>query len=123
MTTALQTVQEYLGSIEKGTDEWQNLLAEDVVFHGPLNEVKGRKAYVELAGSFFSMVSNYRLLNSLGNEDHAAVEGVYAVTAPSGKILTLAMAEWYEVKKGRIQSVKIYFDAEDFRREFASPKS
>ena len=123
MTTALQTVQEYQRSIGKGTDEWQNLLADDVVFHGPLNEVNGRKAYVELANIFFSMVKNYRLLNSLGSENHAAVEGRYTVTTPSGKTHTLAMAEWFEVITGQIQSIRIYFDAEDFRREFAAAKS
>ena len=39
------------------------------------------------------------------------------VAMPSGKTIKLDMSEWYEVKNGKIESVKIYYDAEEFRKE------
>lgn len=123
MATALQIVQKYHHSTVNGTDEWKTLLAEDVVFQGPMNKVKGRKAYIELAGIFFSMVRNYQLLHNLDSKNLAAIEGYYTAMTPSGKTVTLEMAEFYEVKMGRIKSIRIYFDAEEFRREFAATGS
>ena len=39
------------------------------------------------------------------------------VAMPSGKTITLDMNEWYEVRNGKIQSIKVYYDAEEFRKE------
>jgi len=39
------------------------------------------------------------------------------VAMPSGKVIKLDMSEWYEVVDGKIQSVKVYYDAEEFRKE------
>ena len=39
------------------------------------------------------------------------------VAMPSGKTITLHMSEWYETREGKIQSIKVYYDAEEFRKE------
>ena len=39
------------------------------------------------------------------------------VATSSGKIITLDMNEWYEMKNGKIQSIKVYYDADEFRKE------
>jgi hypothetical protein len=38
------------------------------------------------------------------------------VAMPSGKTITLNMNEWYEVKEDKIQSIKVYYDADEFRK-------
>lgn len=42
------------------------------------------------------------------------------VAMPSGKTITLDMNEWYEVRDGKIQSIKVFYDAEEFRKEMAA---
>jgi ketosteroid isomerase-like protein len=39
------------------------------------------------------------------------------VAMESGKVITLDMCEWYEIKDGKIQSIKIYYDADEFIKE------
>ena len=60
-----------------------------------------------------------------GNEMKQAVEaGNFVITQiemkvamPSGKTIKLDMSEWYEITDGKIQSIKVYYDAEEFRKE------
>ncbi len=39
------------------------------------------------------------------------------IAMPSGKTITLDMSEWYEIIDGKIQNIKVYYDAESFRKE------
>jgi len=120
MATALQTVQKFQQSMGNGTDEWQQLFAKDIVFRGPVDTVTGRAANVELNKAFFPAVKNYQVLRYLDSENLAIIEGVYSVMTPSGKTITLEMAEFYEVKNGEIRSIRVYYDAEEFRKEFGN---
>ncbi len=39
------------------------------------------------------------------------------VAMQSGKTITLDMSEWYEVRDEKIQSIRVYYDADEFRNE------
>ena len=41
------------------------------------------------------------------------------VQMPSGKTIQLDITEWYEIKDRKISKIKIYYDAEEFRKEIA----
>lgn len=41
------------------------------------------------------------------------------VAMPSGKVITLQVSEWYEVRDNVIQSLRVYFDTDEFRKEMA----
>jgi ketosteroid isomerase-like protein len=123
MTTALHIVQQYQQSLGNGTDAWQDLLAENVEFHGPVDTVKGREANIELNTAFSPSIKDYQPLRHLDSEHLAVLEGVYTVMAPSGNTITLEIAEFYEVQDGQIHRITLYYDAEEFRREFAANNS
>lgn len=122
MTTALQTVQNFQKSLENGTDDWQSLLADDVVFKGPVDTVKGKGPNIELNKGFRPMIKGYKSSKAFGQGDLVALEGTFTVSTPKGNTIQLAMAEIYEVKNGKIQNINVYYDAEEFRREFAPSK-
>ena len=116
--SAEQVWQLFMQSIGEKTDIWQTLLADDVSFTGPVMQIQGKQDYIQTTLDFFKMVSDFKLHRYVAGDSLVATEESFTVTAPSGHALTLDVAEIYEVKDGKIQSVVIYYDAEAFRQAF-----
>lgn len=116
---ALQIVQEFQQSIERGTDDWQNLFAEDVIFKGPVDTVIGKKANIELNKNFFPLVKEYKPKTHFEQGKWVCLEGTFVVNTPAGNTLTMDMAEIYEIVDEKIQNMRVYYDAEEFRKEFS----
>ena len=64
------------------------------------------------------MVRGAEMKRYVANETLVATEVEIKVATPTGNIITLDMTEFYEIKKGKINSVKVHYDAQEFRREF-----
>ena len=120
--TALEIVQTFQQSMGSGTSEWESLFADDVKFKGPVDKVAGREANIELNKGFSKLLKGYKALTSFEQGNLVALEGVFSLSAPSGKIVELEMAEVYEIKADKIQNIRVYYDAEEFRKEFGLNK-
>ena len=116
--TAEQVWGEYMQSNKEQNDNWKQLLAEDVSFTGPAMQVKGKDAYIETTEDFFQMVRGFDLKRYVANGDLLVTEVEIKVATPTGKEIILDMTEFYETKNGKIQSVKVHYDAQEFRKEF-----
>lgn len=116
---AEQVWQTFMQSIDQKTDVWQNLLSDDVSFTGPVMQIQGKEAYIKTTLDFFQIVKDFQLHRYTASDSLVATEESFTVTTPSGGELTLDVAEFYEVQDGKIKSVKIYYDAEEFRQAFA----
>jgi len=117
--TALETVQAFQMSMGSGNSDWADMVSDNITFTGPVDQVKGKEAFIELNNNFFPMVRGYEPLNAFGNDTHASLEGTFKVATPKGNEIALHMAEVYTVENGKIQSIRVYYDAEEFRKEFA----
>ena len=114
----MQIVHEgYGGGMASGTDSWKEFIANDITFDGPAAQVSGIEAFVELNEGFMSMVRGARMIKAVEVDNYVITQVEIDVAMPSGKTITLDMSEWYETKEGKIQSIKVYYDAEEFRRE------
>ena len=118
--TSLQIVQSFQKLLGSGTDDWQDLISDRIVFKGPVDQVSGKQRFIELNQGFFPLVKGYEPLNAFDYGEHVCLEGTFKVSTPSGKTIDLEMAEIYSVKNGQIQTVRVYYDAEEFRKEFAT---
>jgi limonene-1,2-epoxide hydrolase len=116
--TALEIVQIFQQSMGSGTNEWENLFATDIVFKGPVDTVTGKEANIELNKGFFPKVKNYESISHFEQGNFVALEGIFSVATPKGNTIKLEMAEIYEIKDGKIQNIRVYYDAEEFRKEF-----
>lgn len=113
----MEVFQAFGQGLMSGTDAWKQVVAENVNFIGPVDQVSGLDAFAKLNENFMPMIR--------GNEMKQIVEaGKFIITQvtmdlvmPSGKTITLDMSEWYEIIDGKIQTIKIYYDAEAFRKE------
>ena len=72
-------------------------------------QVKGKEDYIKTTEDFFQMVRGFELKRYVANRNLLATEVEIKVAAPSG---------FYEIKDDKIQSVKVHYDAEEFRKEF-----
>lgn len=119
MKTALETVQNFQQWLGNGNDRWTTLFAEDISFKGPVDQISGKAAFIELNNNFMPLVEKYEPKTMFATEDKVVLEGIYSVNSPSGKIIDLETAEIFEVNNGLIQNIRIYYDAEEFRKAFA----
>ena len=115
--TPMQVVQAFGAGMASGTDSWKDVIAEDITFDGPAAQVAGRRSFIELNEGFMGMVRGNRMKRAVEAGEFVITQVEIDVAMPSGKTITLDMNEWYEVKTGKIQSIKVYYDAEEFRRE------
>jgi hypothetical protein len=117
--TPMQVFQAFGEGLMSGTDSWKSVIADDIIFSGPVDQVKGLEAFTKLNEGFLPMVRSNRMKNMVEAGDFVITQVEMDVQMPSGKTISLDMNEWYEIKEDKIQSIKVYYDAEEFRREAA----
>lgn len=110
----LSIFEEFSKRMLSKTDSWTDLIADSVRLKGPLAEVEGKAAFIEINKPFFASI--------VGHEVHSAIEvGDYVITqvstevaVPDGSTLTLEVCEWYEIRNNVIHSLRVYFDTAKF---------
>ena len=113
----MQVVQGFGAGMASGTDSWKQFIAENITFNGPAAQVSGIQAFIQLNEGFMSMVRGNRMNKAVEVDNYVITQIEIDVAMPSGKTITLDMSEWYETKDEKIQSIKVYYDAEEFRKE------
>lgn len=115
----MEVFQEFGQGMMSGTGSWKEVISEDIVFTGPIDQVKGLEAFAKLNESFMPMIRGNEMKQVVEVGDFVITQMEMDVAMPSGKIIKLDMSEWYEIKDNKIQSIKVYYDAEQFRKELA----
>jgi ketosteroid isomerase-like protein len=115
--TPMEIFQAFGQGMMSGTDSWKEVIDDNITFTGPAAQVSGFEAFVELNEGFMAMVRGNRMKKAVEVENFVITQVEIDVAMPSGKTITLDMNEWYEIRDGKIQSIKVYYDAEEFRKE------
>lgn len=118
MNKAEQIWGAYMQSMQQQNDNWKNLLADNVTFTGPAAKAVGKEEYIKTTEGFFQMVLGAEMKRYVANENLVATEVEIKVATPSGNEIILDMTEFYEISNDKIQSVKVHYDAQEFREEF-----
>lgn len=113
----MEVFQAFGQGMMSGTDSWKEVISDDIVFTGPVDQVNGLDAFAKLNENFMPMIRGNEMKQAVEAGNFVITQMEMQVAMPSGKTITLDMSEWYEIKDGKIQSVKIYYDAEEFRHE------
>ena len=118
--TALEVVNAFQQSLGSGNCEWENMISENISFIGPVDQVQGKQAFIELNKGFFPKVRGYEPKTAFDSGEYVCLEGIFKVATPNENVISLNMAEVYVVNEGKIQNVRVYYDAEEFRKEMAN---
>ena len=95
-------------------NEWNELLSDNFLLRGTVaKESRGRDSY--LANSFFSLVRGARVKEMLVVGESAFALVNYDLLSPKGKTMTCDIAEFWEARSGRLDSIAIFFDTAAFR--------
>jgi len=113
----MEVFQAFGQGLMSGTDSWKEVVAENVVFTGPVDQVEGLEAFSKLNESFMPMIRGNEMKQVVESGNFVITQLLMDIAMPSGKVVKLDMSEWYEIRDGEIQSIKIYYDAEEFRKE------
>lgn len=110
------TVQAYFSSLRKKGD-WKAFLADEMAFTSfgtPSKQLTGRDAYVESTKRFYSMIAALEIRDILIDGDKACVLTRYELHPPGRPVFESNVAEIFEVREGKIASLRIYFDSAPF---------
>lgn len=114
--SAREVVQAYYAAWQDGTfreDQVRAVLATDLLFEGPVaRSRRGADGFVRGLGVFVSkMKAPLRVLQQFFTEDEAAVLYECDLSQPED---TLRFAEFFTVRDGKIQTLRLVFDATEF---------
>ena len=93
------------------------LLADDMVFVGLFTTYPNADAYIATFTQLMRIVTRLDIKTIIGEEDQAAVF-MEMVTGPPVEATTL-VAEWHQVRNGRIVRAQSAFDGRPFAAMFA----
>jgi limonene-1,2-epoxide hydrolase len=115
----LEIVKGFQKSVATGSDDWNSIVSDQIVFKGPVDQVSGKDRFIQLNRGFFPLVQEYKPVNAFEGASSVCLEGIFKVKTPKGNVIELEMAEVYLIKEGKIENIRVYYDAEQFRKEFA----
>ena len=123
MAETLKTVNEFLDYTDnrKEISAAMQFLTTDFVFVGPLIQTSGIDEYAALLEKFIPAHVEARTLKQFEDGDDACLVRDLVVRTPSGGTITLALAEWYRLRGGKIAEQRIYYDPREFARAFGLP--
>jgi ketosteroid isomerase-like protein len=116
-TEAAELIGDYYASWKEGISTFdearvRGVLAENLDFEGPI--ARKRQGAAGFVGGLKRFVEGLRapihFLQEIHSSDQAAV--VYDADLPEG---TMRFAEFFQVGEGRIQSIKLLYDAAQYR--------
>jgi ketosteroid isomerase-like protein len=114
--SATEVVQRYHEAFGRGdVQEARSLLADDLYFKGPIDELQSADDYLASLGKLAQIVTGTDVQKVLGDdEDVVTIYDLHTKT-PAG---TSPVAEWARVRNGKIAEMRVYFDARPFAAMF-----
>lgn len=113
----MEVFQNFGQGLMSGTDSWKEVVSEDIAFIGPVDQTVGLEAFAKLNENFMPMIKGNQMKQVVEAGDFVITQVLMNIEMPSGKEFELDMTEWFEIKNGKIKSIKVYYDAEEFRAE------
>ena len=117
----LKSTKELLDIYYKGFAEkanWDSVLADDFQYIGgdmtKAEPVIGKQAYIEIIKRFSQIFESMKVNEMIVEGDKAFVIGNYDFKFPNGQKINGNVAEFWTVKNGKLQSLRIYFDTLTF---------
>jgi len=94
------------------------MVAEDVVFTGPVMQATGAEAYLHMNGQLLPFHRETRMLAQFEREDDVCSLYEMDLETPTGATITMTMADWIRIEAGKIAEQRIFFDPRSFAAEF-----
>src|SRR5437762_6917922 len=116
MTSASEIVESYRAALGKGDFATARTVMQDnMTFQGPLDTFHKADDYLEAIKKLASIIQRIDLKKVFVDGDDVCVLYDMVTNTPAG---TAFIAEWYQVKDGKITALRAVFDARPFATLF-----
>ncbi len=110
-------LQEYYRRLSSEGD-WHSLVSGEILLTGTIaKETKGKELFVN--NNFFKLIRGLKVKQLIAENDSACAIVHYDLMSPKGKGFESDVAEIWEAKNGKLESLAIYFDTAGFQRAMA----
>ena len=115
-TNASEIVESYRAALGKGDfAAARKLMQDDMNFQGPIDTFNRADDYLEATRKLASIIQRIDLKKVFVDGDDVCVLYDMVTNTPAG---TAFIVEWYQVKGGKIASMRAVFDARPFAALF-----
>jgi hypothetical protein len=98
---------------------WESVIADNFKFIGgdmtKQEPVVGKQAYEEVIKRFSLLFKDVRAKETFVSDHSAFVLANYDYAFPNGKSINANVAEYWQIEKGKLSALTIFFDTEGFR--------
>ena len=116
MTSAIEVVESYRAALGKGDfGAARKLMQDDMAFQGPLDTFNTADQYLAAAGRLASIIQRIDVKKTFVDGSDVCVLYDMVTNTPAG---TAFIAEWYQVRDGKIGALRAVFDARPFAAMF-----
>ena len=119
MSKALGVWQSFAGSLQEGSQTWQDLLANDIEFIGPVMQTKGKDEFIKMNQEFMQMIRGFDIHKQVASDATVANECTLTLATPKQTEIDIKVVELFDIQDGKIQSLRVYYDPREFVQEFA----
>ena len=119
MGEALRVVSRFYELTDKKeTKGLKDLIAEDMSFVGPVMQTTGATQYIAMNEQLLPFHVKTRMVRQFERDNDVCSIYEMDLKTPSGGAITLQLADWIRVAKGKIVEQRIYYDPRDFEKAF-----
>jgi hypothetical protein len=122
--TSLEIVNKYYSlntDVRTGKAQLQdlrNLLADSMVFIGPLMKIEGADNYIGLLTNFIPFHEDLKILKQFQSENEICTITNLKLKSPKGNIISMDIAEYMLVENEKIVNHTLYYDPREFQAAF-----
>ena len=116
MNSASEVIESYREALGRGDfSTARQLMHDDMTFQGPLDTFTTADQYLEASRKLASIIQRIEVKKTFVDGDDVCVLYEMVTYTPAG---TAFIAEWYQVRGGRIAALRAVFDARPFAALF-----
>lgn len=118
MGQAREVVERFYEALDRKDPVWQEMVAPDVRFEGPLQRATNAEDFREITEQFLQFHKGTRVRARFEDGDQVCSILELDLVTPTGGDLSCLVTELATVKDGRLADVEIIYDPREFAAAF-----
>lgn len=112
---AIDIVNNYFDILENKKGEGlADVITEDVTFDGIFVKASGRQDFVNKFQSWVQLKKKYHTIKQFVDGNQVCSIQEIDITTPTGAKTKMELADWIELRDGKIANERVYFDPREF---------
>ena len=112
---ALEVVNAYFASLAtKNGEGLAELVTGDVTFEGPFFQARGATEFLHGMEKWIQVPKTYHIQKQFVAENDICSIYSVEVVSPAGEKIRIEMADWIELREGKVARERVYFDPREW---------